>query len=132
VTRTLRLLVVGLLCAGLLATPVASDAAKLNPRQQHGKQRQRGGARCRSVLKQVEAANGRVVRAQAKVTKAKAKLAKRKTALKNAAGKKAKAKAKKRVKKAKKSLKKAKKSLKKAKADLAAANRQAVLRHCGG
>jgi hypothetical protein len=129
VSRTLRSLVVGLLCAGLLAVPVSSGVAR--PPDKGGQHGAKVPAKCRLVLRQVELASGRVTQAQALVTADAAKVAKRKAAYKKATGK-AKAHAKSRLTKAKKSLKGAKAHLRKESADLQQASRNAANRGCGG
>lgn len=128
-TRTLRLLVVGLLCAGLLAVPVSSSVAR--PPDRGGKHGARVPGKCRLVLRQVDLASARVTRAQKTVSTDTKKVAKRKAAYKKATGK-AKTKAKSRLTKAKKSLKRAKADLKSASTALAQANANAGRRGCGG
>ena len=128
--RKLRLVIMCLACAGLLAVPAAADAQKQKPGA--GPNQQTG--RCKSLQRKLESANQRLAGQQADVTGAKAKVAKRKAAYNKAKskGKVKKAKAKRRLKKAKAELKIEKAAVKHAQDVVESVNRQFAAAGCGG
>jgi len=128
--RKVRLLIMCVACAGLLAVPAAADAQKQKP----GANQKQGTGQCRSLARKVEAANQLLARAQTDVASAKATVRKRKAAYNKAKskGKRKKAKAKRRLRKAKAELKAEKASLASAQRRVESVNKQFAQAGCGG